>query len=423
MATSLQRKQMRVRLAAVLGAGALVLAACGSSKSAGSAPTGAKSASSAATAGLSPILVGVGEQTQGAGNLASDMNPGLTGGLYYVNSVLGGVHGHPLKLVHCSSDGTPADEVLCANKFVSDHVVAVFDDYDFGFASEHPILARAGIPIFGVEAADFADEDSPAHDTWFGPPEQAFAVGPLQIFHQQGINRISLTLENAPSSVQYVNGAIDPVAQKLGMSVHVVYYPASSPNWSVISASLLSYHPQLTGIIAGPESVCDSLISALRSSGFNGPLLMGSCSQYVTADPSGAVNTYSYSAGWLPGLKSAAPPATVAQIDAYDSAMAKVGYSDTDSLGQWAVNSFSGLVDLQHALEGGSPPYTPTSVRSDLEAVSNYLSFMGPMDTCNNNQWPGTASCNHALLLVKVGPHDRYSTVAPGGFASLNPSL
>lgn len=408
----------------VAGLSVSVLAACSSSSSS-TAAASSKSASGgpAASSSASPILVGVGEQTQGAGNLASTMDPGLKGGAYYVNKVLGGVHGHPIQLVKCSSDGTPADEVNCANKFVSDHVVAVFDDYDAGFASEHPILARAGIPIFGVEAADFADENSPAHDTWFGPPEQAFAVGPLQIFHQKGLNNISLTLENAPSSVQYVNGAIDPVAKKLGMQVHVVYYPASSPNWSVISASLLATHPQLTGIIAGPEGVCDSLIGALRSAGFNGPLLMGSCSQYVTTDPQDAVNTYSYSAGWLPGLISAASPATAKQIKAYDSAMQKVGYSDTAKLGQWAVNGFSALVDFRHALEGGSAPYTPSSVRSDLTAVTNYLSFMGPVDTCNGKQWPGTGSCNHALLLVGVGKNDKYYTVSPGGFAKLNPNV
>lgn len=420
------------RTGSIVGAtvlGAALLAACSSSsKSAqtstsgtsGTTATGSAAATKSATG--SPILIGVAEPDRGANSLGADMGPGLNGGLYYVNSVLGGINGHPIKTVMCNSDGTPSVEVNCANTFVSDGVAAVFDDYDYGFAAEHPILARAKIPIFGVEAADSQDDTS-SYDYFFGPPEEAFAVGPLQVFHQNGFNKISLTIANTPSSVQYVDTAINPVAKKLGMNVQVTYYDASSANFSVIASTLLSSNPQLTGIIAGPESDCTSLLEALRTNGFTGPLLMGSCSAYVKADPSGAVNTYSYSAGWLPSLAAAAPPVVQTQIKAYNAAMAHTGNPNTDALGQWAVNSFSGLVDFHDTLAGVAGPYTPATITSALSKVANYQSFMGPVETCNHQEWPGTASCNKDLLLVKVNSHDQYVSVEPGGFAALNPSL
>lgn len=396
----------------------------GSGGSTGTAATG--SAPSGSTAGQaatgSPILIGVAEPDRGAGNLGSAMGPGLDGGLYYVNHVLGGINGHPIKTDMCNSDGTPSVEVNCANKFVSDGVVAVFDDYDAGFAAEHPILARASIPIFGVEAADSQDDTS-SYDYFFGPPEEAFAVGPLQVFHQQGMNKVTLTIANAPSAVQYVDEAINPVAKKLGMNVKVTYYDPNSANFQVIASSLLSGNPQMTGIIAGPESDCTSLLKALRTNGFNGPVLMGSCSAYVKADPSGAVNTYSYSAGWLSSLASAAPPVIQAQIKAYDAAMAHTGHSNTDALGQWAVNSFSGLVDLHDTLKNVSAPYTASTIAAAFPKVANYQSFMGPVETCSHKEWPGTASCNKDLLLVKVDSDGKYKSVEPGGFAALDPSL
>jgi branched-chain amino acid transport system substrate-binding protein len=414
---------------AAVALGVAVLSACGSSSKTSSSPTtggNAATTGNGGTAGTaatgSPILIGVAEPDQGPNSLGPEMGPGLTGGLYYVNSVLGGVHGHPIKTVMCNSDTTPSVEVNCANKFVSDGVVAVFDAYDSGFAAEHPILQRAGIPIFGVEAADNQDNDS-SYDYFFGPPEEAFAVGPLQVFHQQGYNKITLTIANTPSSVQYVDEAINPVAKNLGMNVKVTYYDASAADFSVIASSLLSGNPQLTGIIAGPESDCTSLLEALRTDGFQGPLLMGSCSAYVKADSSGAVNTYSYSAGWLPSLASAAPAVVQNQIKAYNAAMAKTGNSNTDALGQWAVNSFSGLVDFRDSLQSSSAPYTTTSVAQALGKVTNYQSFMGPVENCTHQEWPGTASCNKDLLLVKVNQSGQYQSVEPGGFAALNPKL
>jgi hypothetical protein len=135
------------------------------------------------------------------------------------------------------------------------------------------------------------------------------------------------------------------------------------------------------------------------------------------------VNTYSYSAGWLSSLSSAAPAVVQQQISTYNQMMAKNGYPNTDALGQWAVNSFSALVDFRDTLQAGSAPYTAQSIRSDFQKVANYQSFMGPVETCSGQEWPGTSSCNKDLLFVKVASGDLYQAVEPGGFAPLNPTL
>jgi branched-chain amino acid transport system substrate-binding protein len=435
-----QRRLQKRRRGGVLLAGALtasiaLLAACGSSShtsssattagtgtaSGGTTSSGGAAASGTAATGT-PITIGIVEPDEGALSLGPAMGPGLNGGFYYVNNVLGGAHGHPIKAIMCNTDQTPSIEVNCANNFVSKGVVAVFDDYDAGFAAESPILTRANIPIFGVEVADQHD-DNLSSNYFFGPPNEAFAVGPLQIFHQDGFNKATFTIANVPSGVNYVNDAILPVAKKLGMDVKVTYYDASSVNWQVVANSLLSGNPQVTGMIAAAEGDCTSLLKALRLDGFKGPILMGSCSAYVKSDPPDAVDTYSYSAGWLPSLSSAAPAVVQQQITTYNQMMAKTGNPNTQALGQWAVNSFSGLVDFRDTLQAGSAPYTTQSIRSDFQKVASYQSFMGPVETCSGQEWPGTSSCNKDLLFVKVISGDAYQAVEPGGFAPLDPSL
>jgi branched-chain amino acid transport system substrate-binding protein len=358
----------------------------------------------------------------GSGNYAASLNPGLAGGLSYVNDVLGGVQGHPLKLDVCNSDSTAAVEVNCANKLVSDRVPVVFDLYDGGFAAAFPILQRAGVAIFGI-APRGALENNSDYPYFFGPPLEAFASGPLVALHTEGIDTFSTVIPDLPSSVAYVNGAILPVAKKLGMKVSVTYYDPGTANWSVIAASLLRGNPQATGTISGTESDCESMLKAIRVLNFKGPVLMGSCTDYITADPADAENTLLYSSSWLPNLASVAPAAVQTQVAAYKSAMAKAGTTDVSTVGQVGVYAFAGLADLQLALKSTPAPYTGAMIDKALSEVKDVQSFMGPTVTCNHNQWPKTSSCIHSLLLLKVNNSGQVQTLAPGGFLPINTNL
>jgi hypothetical protein len=207
------------------------------------------------------------------------------------------------------------------------------------------------------------------------------------------------------------------------MQVKITYVDPSNLNWSVIANTLLSSNPQLTGVISSTEQDCESLIYAVRRAGFKGPLLMAGCSEYVQKFPQDAVNTYSYGDSWTPILAGAAPAAVQKQIAAYNSAMAETGTPNTTALGQLGVMGFAGLADLQYALEQGTAPYTAQSVAQDLASVSNFQSFMGPVDTCNHKEWPGTSSCNKKLLMLEVTAGDKWQSVYPGGFTTLDPGL
>jgi branched-chain amino acid transport system substrate-binding protein len=445
------------RVTAVLGVAALgvtLLAACGSSKSTSSPPTtGATGATTPTTAASSaattapassspgspnlmpltgsgkatgtPIKIGVTLVDQGALSDIGMLN-GVKGGIYYVNNVLGGIHGHPLQVVMCNSDGTPALEVNCANKFVSDGVVAVDNSYDFAFSAELPILTRANLPVYGPLAGDTQDDDS-SSVFMFGPPDEAFSVGPLQAFKQVGLTKIHLSIANVPAAVDYVNHDVNPVAKDLGLSMQTTYFDQSSVNWAVVANSMLSSNPQMVGEISTTDQSCNSLLPAVRTAGFKGPILMAGCSQYVGKYPAQAVGTYSYGDAWTPVLASAAPAASKAQIAEYVSVMKASGNPDTTAYGQLGVIGFVAFPDIWYALSQGSAPYTTTSVLSDLKNVKNFLSFMGPVDTCDHTQWPGTSSCNHSVLMLKVvagaNGQDAFQSVWPEGFHQVDASL
>jgi branched-chain amino acid transport system substrate-binding protein len=376
-----------------------------------------------------PIKIGVSLVDTGP-LAAKGMPQGIKGGIYYVNNVLGGVNGHPLQAVMCHSDGTPATEVNCANNFVSKGVVAVDDSFDFGFTAQYPILSRAGIPIFGVEVADALD-DHAQNAYFFGPPNEAFSVGPLQVFKAEGYTKLHLSIANVPSAVVYVNNDVNPVAKKLGIQVKTTYFDEATVNWSVVANAMLSDNPQMVGEISTTEQDCNALLPAVRNTGFKGPILMAGCSQYVAQFPSQAVNTFSYGDSWTPYLAATAPAATQPQITAYNAAMKASGNPDTTAYGQLGVMGFAALPDLQYALSAQtSGAFTTTSVNQDLHNVKNFQSFLGPVDTCDHTQWPGTSSCNHQVLMLKVnagtnGGADTWQAVPQGvnGFYQVNAGL
>jgi branched-chain amino acid transport system substrate-binding protein len=436
-----RRTRQTAAIASVAALGVALLSACGSSSKSSTATTasGASSGTTSATGGStgaasggttatgSPILIGVSLVDEGP-LAAKGMPQGISGGIYYVNHVLGGVNGHPLKVVMCNSDLTPATEVNCANNFVSKGVVAVDDSFDAGFTAQLPILQRAGIPIFGVEVADAEDDHAP-NAYFFGPPNEAFSVGPLQVFKNEGYTKLHLSIANVPSAVVYVNDDVDPVAKELGMKVETTYFDEATVNWSVVANSMLSDNPQMVGEISTTEQDCDSLLPAVRNTGFKGPILMAGCSQYVQQNPSEAINTFSYGDSWTPYLAATAPAAVQTQIKAYNAAETASGNPDTTAYGQLGVMGFAAFPDLQYALSAQKTgAFTTASVNTDLHNVSNFQSFLGPVDTCDHTQWPGTSSCNHQVLMLKVvknasGSGDTWQSVPSGGFVQVNASL
>ncbi len=75
--------------------------------------------------------------------------PGITIGANaaaaYVNSQLGGINGHPVKVLACNGMGAPQSDTACATKFVNSGVVDVVGLDGLWGTNGQPIVAKAGI--------------------------------------------------------------------------------------------------------------------------------------------------------------------------------------------------------------------------------------------------------------------------------------
>ena len=409
------RRRRSILGISLLSAAAVTFTATGLGTQANAAPGSVPSAKAV------PVLLGVALQDNGptAAAKGPQLNAGLAGGFLYVNNVLGGINGRPLKLEICRSDGSAAAEVNCANNFVSKGVVAVFDSNNTGITAQLPILQAARIPVYGVNPGSPAQAYS-LYAYTFGTPLAVFAAGPLQVFKDKGLNRVSLTISKGPAQEGYVNAYLKPAAGKLGLELSVPYYNASAVDWNVVANTLLASGPQVTGVLIASPNDCTTLLKAIRSNGFTGPVQMGSCTEYMRDAPQQAVNTFQTAGFWTTPLKSAAPPIIRKQMAAYTAAMTKAGYPNVDELGNWAVNAFSGLVTFRDVLvKYGKAPYAKQQVAAAFPKVRNYQSFMGAVQNCDGKQIPGTRACNSSVLMLTVGAGGKITTVDPKGFTKV----
>ena len=341
----------------------------------------------------------------------------------YVNTQLHGVSGKSISLVVCDSDGTPETNVNCANTFVQSGVVAVVDGYDAGAGAELPVLHSAGIPLVGQIAKD-ATSDHDQKSYFFGPPDAAFAVGPLQLMAQKHLKKVAFAAMDIPSYHAYFNQDILPAAAKLGLNATVSYYEPTNPNWSVIAATLASKQAQVSGLVAAPQSDCTSLLEALRNTGYSGKIVLGACSDFISqAGMAKATGVWSYTGNWLPSMASHAPALVRSQIGIYKAAMKASGKPTI--MDEQASGTFAAVVDLAEIMKTVKGKLTGASVSSALASTKDFQSFLGTKITCNHQMWPGTSSCSNEVLVTIVGNDGSFEpgTSSNGGFTKPDTSL
>jgi len=144
MAVNLGRARP-VAVVAALAACGLIAAACSSSGGSGSsgassaAPSSAGTQSASTTANLgtahpatgSPVVFGLLNLLSGPVTFP-EVSEAEQAAAAYANQYLGGIGGHPIKIVTCATDGQPATSARCANQLLNDHPVAILGGADTG---------------------------------------------------------------------------------------------------------------------------------------------------------------------------------------------------------------------------------------------------------------------------------------------------
>jgi branched-chain amino acid transport system substrate-binding protein len=124
--------------------------------------SGASTAGSTGATGT-PIKIGLINQQAGSGASVPEYADGITAAVDYINEEMHGLDGHPLQLIPCVTDGTPATSQSCAQQMVEAKPAFVTTGLDNNMAVVDPILKAAGIAVLGgspVAPTDYAADDA-----------------------------------------------------------------------------------------------------------------------------------------------------------------------------------------------------------------------------------------------------------------------
>jgi branched-chain amino acid transport system substrate-binding protein len=276
------RRTISVAALACLAAG---VAGCGSAASGPStgapaeASAGASSAASASAAlptgqkaTGTPLKVGYINLQGGPTISAPEYGVGAELALGYVNGYLNGFGGHPVQLVPCHTDGTPASTTACANQMVDAKVPLVIMGIDTNSAAD-PILARASIPFVLPSGSGPADLDTPG----------VFALtsinggslgGMAKDAMERGWRKAALIVLDVPVSSQFLQRFAGPVFGKAGVQYTTTYVTPGAPDQTPQVSAAMSGHPDAI-LFSGDVNACTSFLKAAAALGVTVPALLG----------------------------------------------------------------------------------------------------------------------------------------------------
>lgn len=383
------RSMKHLSIVGAIAAVALLSACSGGSSGSDSSST------LTSTATDTPIKIGF--LNQGAGALAfPDFGIGGTVGIEQVNAD-GGINGHPIDLVACNVDGTPAASVKCANQFVADEVVAVVQGIDLSSDTALEILAGAGIPFIGHTPFGSAQSNSPG--AWFfGAAPGAFYSVPLRTLKEEyGVKTVAFLNPDSPVDRAVADSDLAPAAEALGIDLALNFY-ASPANYTAAFASAVADNPDAVFMIA-PEADCTAFVQAARTLGYKGKIFAGSCGQFVAADPAAAEGVLSDSDLYSTSNTSQIPASAAKQIEIYLKAVEDQPAANVDNYTQMTFSTMQDLAVVARTIDG---EVTSESLRTALQGVVGVDSFMGQPLTCDGKQWPDNISICAPGLLVYV---------------------
>lgn len=401
----------RAAIAAVAVAMTLIVASCGSDSSSSNSASKTTSKSAGSGSSADQIVVGL-ANNEGQSVSIPQYRYGAEAAVDYINAT-GGINGRDIKLEVCINDGSPAGSVNCANKFASAKAVTYFVGTDNGADAALPILENAGIPLVSSVAWGPKQQTSP-QSFIFGPGHTSVAIGELGAVKQAGVHKLGYIYYNLPALTSTLP-LIDAAAKSMGMTAVHLEAPLANPDWSSITATAQS--SDVDGYLGNLlEPHCTELVKTARASGFDGPMVLGTCSEYIAEDGDDAVNTFTISPAYIPAVAADAPAEVKKQLDIYSKYMKDADHGD--DLDSPAAMSFGAMVELAEVMRGEAGTITGKSMLTAL-AKAKVPGFLGDDVDCTTTAFEDdSSSCVTGLLVLSVakgadGPERR---VASDGF-------
>lgn len=263
---------VRVTVPTLLTALALLVSACGSSATGGSATAAdtAKVLGGQNKATGSPVLLGLISDGKGTAVDQTGEIKGAQAAVGYANDHLGGINGHAIRLKVCSTQNVAAQAASCANQMVAAKTSAVLAGTLAEADQTITVLSAAKIPQFFSQASSNLALTAP-HVFSMTNAVNYFST-PAAYAKQQGYKQATEVVIDVP-------GASGPARQvgsllfgKAGVGFNVVPIAPGTADMTPQIQAAQSRNPQMYSLL-GDATFCTSAIKALRTLAVNATIV------------------------------------------------------------------------------------------------------------------------------------------------------
>jgi branched-chain amino acid transport system substrate-binding protein len=406
------RRQSRLGLAGFAAVAAAVLAAAGCSSSSSSsssttAPTTAAPASSLpastgtggagaqsvtdylsytggksgpASASLSPVYIGWLNQQGGASAVGPLATTGAQTAVKYVNTELGGVDGHPLKLVTCYIANTDAEGTTCGQQFAANKNIDVIATGGVAIGIQ-PFYTAIGTktPVIDGVAVTGTDGVQPNAVILFG--DATHVLGPFGTYATQVLHAktAALVYPDIPGITEGA-AAIEAGLKAAGVSVTAVGYDESQTD---LTSVLVAAHATTADMVIpySDSTGCVNLAKSLIQLGItdakkivSAPLCLNG---QVAAGLGGDFPIWTYAIA-----SSLYGDPTDPGMPAYIAATSKLE-SPADAPDPWNIVAFSQILTIDRFMnEIGYANLSPSAILAKAKAFTGPLALGAPALDC-----------------------------------------
>jgi branched-chain amino acid transport system substrate-binding protein len=183
-----------------------------------------------ANASLSPVTIGwVNEQGGPPSQTFPQATLAAESTVKFINSELGGVHGHPVQLSTCFISTSEAQGTTCGQQMVNTKgVEAIVEGIDaIGNASMYSVLGGSIPTMVGVSADPADDTGKNVFELEGGGTSATTAFGPFMRKQYPTAKTVAIAYQNLPGAAP-ISQAIEKSAQKAGFTVTMIPYSSTA---------------------------------------------------------------------------------------------------------------------------------------------------------------------------------------------------
>ncbi len=336
--------------------------------------------SGAANSSLAPVDIGWLNQQGGASSVGPLATVGAQTAVKYINAQLGGVDGHPLKLVTCFIANTDAEGTTCGQQFAADKSIDVIATGGVAIGIQ-PFFTAIGtkIPVIDGVAVTGTDGVQPNAVILFG--DATHVLGPFGTYAADVLHAktAALVYPDIPGITEGA-AAIEAGLKAAGVSVTAVGYDESQTD---LTSVLVAAHATTADMVIpySDSSGCVNLAKSLIQLGItdakkivSAPLCLNG---QVAAGLGGDFPIWTYAIA-----SSLYGDPTDPGMPIYESVTAKYE-SAADAPDPWNIVAFSQILTIDRFLnEVGYANLSPSAILAQAKAFKGPVALGAPSLDC-----------------------------------------